>query len=91
MDTTQIIALGALLVAILGFVLNSRKETRSDASTMAQIQTKLDTAVSGITDVRVEIRGIRESLVDHSERIAKIEAKIEATDNRLNVLEGKQG
>ena len=41
MDTSLAISLGALLVAFFGLVLNSRKETRTDAAANAIITTKL--------------------------------------------------
>ena len=35
MDTSTVISMGALLVAFVGLILNSRKDTRSDAATTA--------------------------------------------------------
>lgn len=89
MDTGTVISIGALIVAFLGFVLNSRKETRSDAAVTAQIQTKLDSLISGVNDIRVEVRSMRDSISDHSERLARVEAATANNAHRLDVLEGK--
>ena len=82
METTTIISLGALLVAVLSLVLNSKKETKSDAAALAEIKAGLNSANAGINDVRVDIRSMRDAIGDHSERIAQVEA-------RLNQLERK--
>jgi hypothetical protein len=34
---------------------------------------------------------MRESLTEHSERLARVEAKAEANSHRLDVIEGKKG
>lgn len=87
METGTIVALLALLVALLGLILNSRKETRTDAAVTAQIQTKLDSLVTGVTDIRVELRSMRDSINNHTERLAKVEAIAEANSKRLDILE----
>lgn len=76
METTTIISLGALLVAVLSLVLNSKKETKSDAAALAKIEAGVNTANAGISDLRVDIRSMREAIGDHSERIAQLEARI---------------
>ena len=76
METTTIISLGALLVAVLSLVLNSKKETKSDAAALAEIKAGLNSANAGINDLRVDIRSMREAIGDHSERIAQVEARI---------------
>ena len=47
METSTMIALGALLISFLGLVLNSRKDTRTDAASNAITQTKLDNLITG--------------------------------------------
>ena len=89
MESGLYISIGALIVAFLGLVLNSRKETRSDAAAMAEIRTSLNTLNSGVNDIRVELRTMRDSLNDHSERLARVEAKTDNNTHRLDVLEGK--
>ena len=89
MDNGLYISLAALIVAFLGLVLNGRKETRTDAATMAQIGAKLDNAVNGINDIRVDVRTMRDSINDHSERIAKVEAKASENSRRLDAIEEK--
>ena len=76
METTTIISLCALAVAMLGLILNSKKETKSDAAALAKIEAGMNTANAGITDLRVDIRSMREAIGDHSERIANVEARL---------------
>ena len=87
METSTVISLAAAIIALLSFVLNGRKETRTDAAEAAKIQTKLDNLISGVNDIRVEIRSMRDSLNDHSERLARVELKADSNSHRLDVLE----
>lgn len=80
MDTTTItiiISIGALLVALMGLLLNSRKETRNDAAALAELKAGQNTLISGINDIRVEIRGLRDLSRELTERMAKAEAQID--------------
>ena len=89
METSTLIALGALLISFVGLILNSRKDTRTDAASNAITQTKLDNLITGVTDIRVEVRSMRESITDHSERLARVEARSESNSHRLDALETK--
>lgn len=81
------ISIGALLVSLVGLILTSRKDTRTDAATDAVTQTKLDNLITGVTDIRVEVRSMRESINDHSERLARVEARAENNAHRLDIIE----
>ena len=90
METSTIIAIGALLVSLVGLFLNTRKDTRSDAAANAITQTKLDSLISGVDDIRVEMRTMRDNISNHGERLAKVEARASSNSHRLDVLEGKK-
>ncbi len=85
------VSIGAFMVSLVALILNSRKDTRQDAATNAVTQTKLDNLITGVTDLRVEVRSMRESINDHSERLAKVEARAESNTHRLDALDGKKG
>lgn len=89
MDTGTIISIAAVLISFAALILNSRKESRSDAAAMARIETSLGTLNSGVNDIRVDLRSMRDSLADHSERLARVEARAESNTHRLDTLEGK--
>lgn len=89
MEIGVVVSVGALLVSLVALILNSRKDTRADAALNATTQTKLDNLITGVTDIRVEIRSMRESITDHSERLARVEARAESNTHRLDSLEGK--
>ena len=90
METSVLVSLGALLIALLGFILNSRKETRTDAAESAKTQETLDNLLAGVNEIRVDIRTMQNSIGDHSERIAKVEARADSNAHRLDMLEGKK-
>ena len=87
MDTPVLISMAAASISLISLILSGRKDTRSDAASNAIVQTKLDNLITGVTDIRVEIRSMRESITDHSERIARIEALAENNRHRLEILE----
>ena len=89
METSTWIALGAMLVSLVGLFLNTRKDTRKDAAESAIIQTKLDSLISGVMEIRVEMRSIQDSIRDHGERLATVEARAKSNEHRLDALEDK--
>ena len=89
METGTVISLAAVVISFAALILNSKKETKSDAAAMARIETSLATLNSGVNDIRVDLRSMRDSLADHSERLARVEAKAENNAHRLDVIEGK--
>lgn len=89
METGTIISLAAVAISFVALIMNGRKETKTDAAAIARIETSLGTLNSGVNDIRVDLRGMRESISDHSERLARVEARAESNTHRLDVLEGK--
>ena len=90
MDLSTIISLGAMLVALFGLFMSGRKDTRTDAAATAIIQTKLDSLIGGVDDIRVEMRSIQATMVNHGERLARVEARAQSNTHRLDALEGKK-
>ena len=90
MDTGVVISIGALLISFIGLILNSRKDTRQDAAANAIIQTKLDSLITGVDDIRVEMRTMRDTIGDHGERLARVDARAQSNTHRLDALEGKR-
>ena len=90
MDTGIVVSICAMVIALAGLILNSRKETRTDAAENAKTQTKLDNLITGVNDIRVELRTMQESISNHTERLARVEARAESNTHRLDALEGKK-
>lgn len=90
METGTMIAALALIVAFGGLILNSRKESRTDAASMAEIKTGLNTVNSGVNEIRVDLRKIQEDLNEHTDRLARVETLADTCRRRLDVLEGKK-
>ena len=87
MDTGVIVALGALFVSAMGLLLTARKETRGSAEETAQIKTKLDSIASGVDEIRVEMRSIRERVDGLGERVAVVERDTHSINQRVEHLE----
>lgn len=90
METGTVVSICAMVIALLGLLLNSRKETRTDAASMAEIKTGLNTVNNGVNEIRVELRSIRDSLNEHTDRLARVETMAENNSHRLDALEGKK-
>ena len=90
MDTGMVLSLVAVLIAGLGLILSSRKDTRTDAAATAIVQTKLDSLINGVTEIRVELRAMRDTVSEHGERLAKVEARASSNTRRLDALDGRK-
>ena len=89
METGTVISLIAALIALAALILNSRKETRSDAAALARIDTSLTSLNTGVQDIRGDLRTMQNAISDHSERLARVEARAESNTHRIDTLEGK--
>ena len=87
MEISQVIALVALVVAVLGLLGNSRKDTRSDAAALATIETKLNTLISGVDDIRVENKSLQKELYKHGEKIVELDARVKVLENKKHTEE----
>lgn len=84
-----IISLAAVAVSLISLLINTRKDSRTDAASQAIITTKLDSVINGVDDIRVELRAMRETISDHGERLAKVEERARSNTHRIDALEGK--
>ena len=89
METSTWIALGAVLVSLVGLFLNTRKDTRKDAAESAIIQTKLDSLINSMVEIRVEMRSMQDLIRDHGERLATAEVQLGSIERRLETVENK--
>jgi len=87
METGILISFGAVVLSFIGLLLTGRKDTRTDAASNAIIQTKLDSLITGVDDIRVEMRTMRDSISDHGERLARVEARAQSNTHRIDQLE----
>ena len=83
METGVIIALCALIVSVIGMILNGRKETRQDATEIAEMKTLLSTINSGVTDIRVKLESMREKIETLGQKVSALEARVDIIERSV--------
>lgn len=89
MNAEAIIALGSLAVAVMALLLKGRGDTKASAAESARTQTKLDSIATGVDDIRVEQRTMRQRVDGLSERMAGVEKDCKSAHHRLDELDNK--
>ena len=87
METATIISLCAVAVSFLGLILNSRKETRQDAASTAEMKATLGNISNGVEDIRVELRTMRGRVDGLAERLSAVESSCKSAHHRLDTLQ----
>lgn len=94
MEISTIISLSAVLLSVISLLLKSHKESSEDnaedAASMARIVAKLDSIASGVDDIRVDMRAMRDRLQNFGERLTAVEESAKSAHHRLDMLEGRK-
>lgn len=90
METSTIISAAAVVIALVGLILSSRKDTRTDAASGARLEAKLDSISGGVEDIRVEMRSMRGRIDALSERLAAVESSTKSAHHRLDQIKGRE-
>lgn len=84
MNTSEIIALCALGISALMLLLSMRKGTQTDAAAQARYEAKLDTLVSGVDDIRLDIRSLKNDNLTHAAKLAELETSVKTAHHRID-------
>lgn len=87
MTISEIIALGGLLVSIIVLMMSSRKDTRTSAADQARVEAKLNGIATGVDDIRVEQRAMRERVDGLAEKVSAIESSVKSAHHRIDTVE----
>ena len=86
METSTILSAAAVLIALVGLIFTSRRDTRQDAAGSARLEAKLDNISGGEEDIRVEMRGMRGRIDTLSERLSAVESSCKSAHHRLDQM-----
>lgn len=81
-----IISALALLFSAYQFVRASEKE---DTGQITTVLIKLENIAEGITEIKGDMRGVKEEVNSLRERVATVEASAKSAHKRLDGIEGK--
>ena len=90
MEIKEYLSLAAVFISLVALLMNSRKDTRTDAAGAAKREAKLDSIGNGVEDIRVEMRTMRDRVDSQGERLAKVEARAASNTHRLDALDGRK-
>ena len=86
METSTILSAAAVLIALVGLIFTSRRDTRQDAAGSARLEAKLDNISGGVEEIRVEMRGMRGRIDTLSERLSAVESSCKSAHHRLDQM-----
>lgn len=85
MNTSEIIALVALIFSGITLIRAFGKDNKSNTTELTTVIVKLENIGSDITEIKKDIRSVKADLREHGERIARAEQKIKAIEKTINI------
>lgn len=89
MSTSEIIALCGLLISGIVLLVNSRRDTRTSAADQARVEAKLNGIATGVDDIRVEQRAMRERVDGLAEKVSAVESSVKSAHHRIDTMENR--
>ena len=77
------------VIGYLTFMRNRDKDTRSDAHREAKLETKIDMIVSGVSDIRVELKDSNKRIAELSEYQIRADERLKQVTERVERIEEK--
>lgn len=89
MDTSVIISLCSLGLAVIVFLSNRQKDNRGDAAKEARMDAKLDNISNGVSEIRLDMRAMDKRVGGAEKRLTQVEDREAEDRRRIENLEDK--
>ena len=89
MNASAIISLCSLALALIVFLSNRNKDSRTDAAREARTEAKLDNITNGVSEIRVDFRTMRKEMDEHKTAITRLQDGEREHTRRIETLEKK--
>ena len=89
METSVIISLCSLGLAIIVFLSNRNKDSRTDAAKEARMDAKLDNISNGVSEIRLDMRAMDKRVGGAEKRLTQVEDREAEDRRRIETLEDK--
>ena len=97
-DITLLIAIGGFIVALLSLILNKNKNSNENtnkkvedaiktATSNANLNAKLDTIMQNVSEMRLDSRETNKTIKTMSEKLTRVEQKVEMHEELIHKLE----
>lgn len=97
MTTAEIAVLatiaGVLLALIFNLIGNRRatqQDAKRDSADMTTVVVKLENIAAGITEIKADMRNLRDDVTVNRERIVAVEASAKQAHKRIDILDGSR-
>ena len=84
---TSLLAVFCSLAALLR---NARRDTAGSATAAARTTVLLETIQSGVEEIRLEQRAVRQDVIRLSDRLTRTEGRLKSSTHRLEGLERRE-
>lgn len=89
METSVIISLCSLGLAIIVFLSNRSKDANADAAKEARMDAKLDNISNGVSEIRLDMRAMDKRVGGAEKRLTQVEDREAEDRRRIETLEDK--
>ena len=89
METSVIISLCSLGLAIIVFLSNRSKDANADAAKEARMDAKLDNISNGVSEIRLDMRAMDKRVGGAEKRLTQVEDREAEDRRRIESLEDK--
>lgn len=83
-----LIPLASLILGWLGYQLSKSKDLKKDGVDSGKLEERLVNISNGITEIRVDIKANERRLVEHGERLTRVEESTKQAHKRIDSIEG---
>lgn len=89
MDASVTISLCSLGLALIVYLSNRNKDTRTDAAKEARMDAKLDNINNGVSEIRLDMRAMDKRIGGAETRLTQVEGREADDRRRIDDLEAK--
>lgn len=89
METSVIISLCSLGLAVIVFLSNRSKDANADAAKEARMDAKLDNISNGVSEIRLDMRAMDKRVGGAEKRLTQVEDREAEDRRRIENLEDK--
>lgn len=85
MSIGEIISALALVISFIVLIRSVGKDSKADSTSLTTVIVKLENIGAGITEIKNDIKGVKNDVRDHGERITRAEQKIKHLEKMVGL------